>query len=137
MMYDKFIIFVEPLSVLNFNGYKVEPGAIINTFVSSFDNSSISSGSGNDFVTYQELTLTCSTRNINDSVKWMVVGYSSNDSFTVDPASVNNSFSNLTVRVSEGELAVACTSEDRNESISIRITTGSYVLMSSCFVSAT
>ena len=134
-MCDRFIIFVEPLSVLNFNGYKVEPGAIINTFVSSFDNSSISSGSGTDFVTYQELTLTCNTRNINDSVRWLVVDYSSNDSFTVDPTTVNNSFSsNLTVRISEGELTVACTSEKRNESISITITTGTYVLMGSYFV---
>ena len=127
IIYGKFFIFVEPLSVLNFNGYQVEPGAIINSFVSSFESSGISSGSGTDFVTYQELTLTCSTQNSNDRVQWMVVSFSNNKSFTVDQITVNNSLSNLTVRISEGELTVACNSEERNESLSITITTGTYI----------
>ena len=57
----------------------------------------------------------------------MVVSFSNNKSFTVDQITVNNSLSNLTVRISEGELTVACNSEERNESISITITTGTYI----------
>ena len=113
--------------MLNFNGYQVEPGAIINTFVSSFDNSSISSRNGTDSVVYQELTLTCSTLNNDDNVDWMVISSISNDSYTVSKTIVNNTLSNLTVRISKGELTVACISEEYNDSISITITTGTYV----------
>ena len=113
--------------MLNFNGYQVEPGAIINTFVSSFDNSSISSRNETDSVVYQELTLTCSTLNNDDNVDWMVINSISNDSYTVSKTIVSNTLSNLTVRISKGELTVACISEEYNDSISITITTGTYV----------
>ena len=113
--------------MLNFNGYQVEPGAIINTFVSSFDNSSINSGNGADFADYQELTLTCSTLSNDDNVDWMVINSSSNDSYTVNKTIVDNTLSNLTVRISKGELTIACISEEYNDSISITITTGTYV----------
>ena len=124
-------LFIEPLSVLNFNGYEVESGAIINTFPStSVDYSSSSSGSG--FINYKELTLMCSTLNSDGTVRWMVSNSSSNDSFTVDEAVVNRSLSKLTVRISEGELTVACISEEHNESINITITTGRNLLLRVC-----
>ena len=108
--------------MLNFNGYQVESGAVINTFVSNFDDSSNSSGNGTD--PYKELDLMCSALDSNDSVKWIVV--SSNDNSTISITTVNNLESNITVRISEGELTVACISEVFLESINITITTGMY-----------
>ena len=111
--------------MLNFNGYQVEPGAIINTFVSSFDDSSGIAGSGTGFeMNYEELSLTCSMlNNSDDNAKWMVISSSSNANYTI----VNDSLSNLVVRISEGEVIVACVSEEYNESINVTITTGGHL----------
>lgn len=127
-----YFIFIEPLSVLNFNGYQVEPGAIINTFIASpsDSNSGSDSGSGSGInPAIKELTLTCSTLSSNDRVQWMVINFSNYDSFTVNRTTVNNSLSNLTVRIYEGELTltVACISEEYNELINITVTTGMYI----------
>jgi len=115
----------EPFSVLNFNGYQVESGAIINKFISSFDNSSSSSGDGSDpNNNYKELSLTCSALSSDDNVTWMVINSSSNSNYTVNQVIVNNSISYLTVRIFEGEVTVVCTSQEYNESINVTITTG-------------
>ena len=112
--------FTDPLNVLNFNGYQVETGAVINTFVSSSNDSSNSSGSGIN--PYKELDLMCSALDSNDSVKWIVI--SNDDNSTINITTVNNLESNITVRISKGELTVACISEVYQESINITITTG-------------
>ena len=115
--------------MLNFNGYQVEPGAIINTFVSSsddFDNIS-GSGSGSE-INFKELSLMCNALSSDDNVRWMVINFSNNDSFTVNTTTVNSSLSNITVRISEGELTIACISEQYKESINITITTGKWPL---------
>jgi len=115
----------EPFSVLNFNGYQVESGAIINKFISNFDNSSSSSGDGSDANNnYKELSLTCSALSSDDNVTWMVINSSSNSNYTVNQVIVNNSVSYLTVRIFEGEVTVVCTSQEYNESINVTITTG-------------
>ena len=121
--------YVDPLSVLNFNGYQVEPGAIINTFVSSSDDSDNISGSGSGSeINFKELNLMCNALSSDDNVRWMVINFSNNDSFTVNTTTVNNSLSNITVRISEGELTIACISEQYKESINITITTGKWPL---------
>ena len=115
---------IEPVSVLNFNGYQVESGAIINTFPSSSKNLASGSGSGSGFDPgYEELTLMCSGLTNDDTVDWMVINFSNNDSF-INETVLNRSSSSLTVRISKGELTVACISEGHNESINVTITTG-------------
>ena len=122
--------FIGPLSVLNFNGYQVEPGAIINTFVSSFDDSSNTSGSGSGGpeVNFKELNLMCNALSSDDNVRWMVISFSNNNSFAVNITTVNSSLSHITVRISEGEVTIACISEQYQESINITITTGKWPL---------
>ena len=104
------------VNVVNFNGYQVEPGAIINSFPLDSDGS----GSGNG----AELSLDCSTRN-NESARWEVIN-STSDSNVVVIDNITNSFSNLMVQIIDGEVTVRCRSLEYGdlESVDVTITTG-------------
>ncbi|XP_065910295.1 uncharacterized protein [Dysidea avara] len=118
------------VNVVNFNGYQVEPGAVINSFPADSDGS----GSGDGAV----LSLDCTTRN-NESARWEVINSTSSANIIIID-NITNSLSNLMVQIIEGEVTVRCRLLEYDvESVDVTITTENpYVrLVSNSTISAT